>query len=168
MLYTSRIRKTLVFLDREYNKHVTSYERERPMMYSKLGVMELSGWIEEGFDEIARNFVRKRLRTVQARDILEKKISNTHGLTYKAHSRELLAVALGTIRLLEIEKELERNGSLLLLRSELGTLNKQRQSAAHTYTRGTTLTFDSPSVTINRFYKVMPILQMLWDMGRPV
>ena len=166
MLNTNRIQKTLSFLEREYNKHISSYERERPMMYSKLGVLELCGWIEEGFDEIARNFVRRKLRTSRAPDILEKKIRHTHGFTYKAHSRELLAVALGTVRLLEIEKILDRDGSLSLLKSELGNLNNQRKSAAHTFIQGATSTFDSPSVTINRFHKVKPIFQKLWDMGR--
>ena len=165
MLYTSQIRKTLAFIDREYNKHVTSYERERPIMYSKLGILELSGWIEEGFDEIARNCVRRRLKTTQARDILENKIDRTYGFTYKKHSRELLSIAFGTIKLLEIEKSLERDGSLSLLTSELEVLNRQRQKAAHTFTKGTTLSFDAPSVTIARFKKINPVLQKLWDIA---
>jgi len=51
------------------------------------------------------------------------------------------------------------------LKSELGTLNRQRRSAAHTFTKGTTSTFDSPSVTLARFFRVEPVLQKLWQMG---
>ena len=165
MLYTRRIRSTLIFLDREYSRHISSYDQERPVIFSKLSVLELSGWIEEGFDEIARNCVRRKRRTYKSRDVLENKIKATHGFTYSDHARELLAVALGTVRLLEVEKELEGDGSLTKLRAELGMLNKQRQSAAHTFTKGTTRMFDSPSITLGRFSRVEPILQRLWDMG---
>ena len=165
MLYTRRIRHTLVFLDREYNRHLLSYDEERPVVFSKLSVLELSGWIEEGFDEIARNCVRRKRRTYKSRDVLENKIKATHGFAYSKHARELLAVALGTVRLLEVEKALEKDGSLTQLKAELGMLNKQRQSAAHTFTKGTTRMFDSPSVTLARFSRIEPILQRLWRMG---
>lgn len=165
MLHTRRIKRTLVFLDREYNRHISSYEQERPVIFSKLSVLELSGWVEEGFDEIARNCVRRKRRTYRSRDVLEDKIKATYGFTYLPQARELLAVAIGTVRLLEFEKALERDGSLTLLKSELGTLNRQRRSAAHTFTKGTTSTFDSPSVTLARFFRVEPVLQKLWQMG---
>ena len=165
MLHTRRIKRTLIFLDGEYNKHISSYEQERPVIFSKLSVLELSGWVEEGFDEIARNCVRRKRRTYRSRDVLEDKIKATYGFTYSPQARELLAVAIGTIRLLEFEKALERDGSLTLLKSELGTLNKQRRSAAHTFTKGMTSTFDSPSITLARFFRVEPVLQRLWQMG---
>ena len=168
MLHTSHILKTLKFLDREFNKHITSFERERPIMFSKLGVLELSGWVEEGFDEIARSCVRSKLKTGKLPAVLERKIDKTYGFTYKENSRELLAVAFGTIKLLEVERDLNRDGSLLILRSELGALNKQRNAAAHTFTRGMTLQFDAPSVTIDRFHKVRPVLQRLWDTAHSV
>ncbi len=165
MLHTRRIKRTLAFLDREYNRHVASYDQERPVIFSKLSVLELSGWIEEGFDEIARNCVRRKKRTYKSRDVLENKIKATHGFTYSDHARELLAVALGTVRLLEVEKELEKDGSLTRLKAELGILNKKRKSAAHTFTKGTTRLFDSPSVTLAQFSRIQPILQRLWELG---
>ena len=165
MLHTRRIKNTLIFLDREYNRHIASYDQERPVIISKLSVLELSGWIEEGFDEIARNCVRRKRGTYKSRDVLEDKIKMTYGFTYSRHSRELLAVALGTVRLLEVEKRLDKDGSLTLLKSELLTLNDQRRSAAHTFTKGTTRLFDSPSVTLSRFLRVEPILRRLWKLG---
>ena len=165
MLSTRHISTTLSFCDREYNKYLTSRESERLIMYSKLGVLELSGWIEEAFDEIARNFVRKQLKPNETCDILEENIDTTYGFTYKTNYRKLLVVAVGAARLLEIEKRLDQNGSLLRLRSELGILNKQRNSAAHTFIKGTTSSFDAPSVTINRFLRIEPILQRLWNMA---
>lgn len=164
MLNTKRIERTLRFLDREYNRQISSGDRERPTIYSKLGVLELSGWVEESFDEIARNGVRQRLRTTRSRDVLERKITGTHGFTYKRHSRELLAVALGSIALLKIEKTLARDGSLEKLKSELGNLNSQRKTAAHTFVKGTTKSFDAPSVTLARYYRIKPVLLRLWKM----
>ena len=162
MLYSGRIRRTLNFLDREYNRHIASHDPERPVIYSELGILELSGWIEEGFDEIARNCVRRRKKTHRSRDILEAKIKNTQGFTYNNHVRELLAVALGTIELLEVEKKLDRDGSLSLLKSELGSLNQQRRAAAHTFTKGTTPRFDAPSITLARFLRLESVLRELW------
>ena len=100
--------------------------------------------------------------------MLELKIARTHGFTYKEHSRELLSVALGSIKLLRIEKELNQDGSLSELKSELGTLNVQRKAAAHTYVKGTTQRFDAPSVTLARFYRIKPILQELWTLARSI
>lgn len=168
MLHTHSINRTLEFLDREYRRHIVSSEARVPLIFSKLGVIELGGWVEESFDEIARQCVRRRLRTSRSRDVLEEKIRKTHGFKYEKHSREMLAVAMGAVRLLRIENQLDRDGSLALLKSELNSLYRQRNQAAHTYTRGTTVVFDSPSVTIERFRRMEPILRRLWEAGSEI
>ncbi len=166
MIHTGRIERTLIFLDREYGKNLSSYDKERPIIISKLALLEYCGGIEESFDEIARNCVRKKLKTSESRRLLEKKIQDTHGFTYKNCLQPLLAYSLGTIKLLDIEKKLKRNGNLIKLSTELGNLNSMRREAAHTYTTGRTSTFPSPSVVISSFRTTEPIIREIWQLVR--
>lgn len=166
MIHSGRILKTLSFLDREYNRHLTSADPERSVLYAKMAVLEYCGWLEEAFDEIARNCVRKKLRTKVSRNVLERRIRETHGFIYKQNIQPLLAFGVGTIRLIEIEKKLNRNGSLDKLKSELGSLNEMRKEAAHTFTSGRTSRFQAPSLVIANFKQTEPIVKRLWTLVR--
>ena len=163
MLHSKRIRKSLKIIDREFDKSMSNNDRQWPIMYSKLAILELCGWIEEGFDEIARNSVRRKLRTKVSRSLLENKIKRTHGFDYDQHAQQLLGIALGTVKLSELEKKLEKNGHLTVLRAQLNALKTQRNLVAHKYVRGTTLELEAPSVTLNRFENIYPILQDYWE-----
>ena len=164
MIYSRRIHRTLMFLDREYQKHISSFDQERPIMFAKLAIFEYCGWIEASMDEIAINCVRKRLRTSKSRSLLNIKINATHGFVYKEKARPLLAHAIGTERLLIVEKELSENGRLQTLTSNLATMNTARREAAHTFTNGITSRFDAPSITIQNFNQTEPILRQLWSL----
>ena len=162
MIYTSRIRDSLHFLEQQYSLHVGSKQRERPIMFAKLAVLEYCGWLEESFDDIARNCVRSKLRTKKSRDILEARIKRTNGFVYDTHIRPLIGFALGTVRLLRLEKELTRNGSLDVLKTNLESMNHLRNRAAHTFTKGTTSSYDAPSAIIRNFDQTSPILLQMW------
>jgi len=126
------------------------------------GLPEYCGWLELCFDEVARNCVRKKLRTISSRQFLEKKIKSTHGFTYKEKVRPLLAYGLGSIQLNEVEKRMMKDGSLEKLSTNLGNLNKMRGEAAHTFTADSTTNFPAPSLTIANFEQTEPIVQKLW------
>ncbi len=170
MLPVGRIHKTLKFIDEEYNKNLAHADRNRPIMYSKLGVLELCGWIEEGFDEIAINCVRSNLRSRESRSHLEYRISRTYGLSYEKLFTELLGFALGAVNFRRVEREFARSGNCQLLKDQLVELKRLRNDFAHTYTniyrRGVTATFEAPSRTIKRFEIINPILQDLWKIVR--
>lgn len=110
MIHTKRIETTLHYLDSAYQSAMSCPDVHRPVIYAKLAILEYCGWIEESFDEIARNCVRSKLRTRNQRRILEDKINGTHGFSYNNNARSLLAHALGTIKLTEIESLLEKMG----------------------------------------------------------
>ena len=139
---------------------------------SKLGILELCGWIEEAFDEIAINCVRSKLRTESDRSTLTFKIEHTYGFSYEKLFTNLLGFALGTVNLRKVERKFAKNGNLRLLKAELGQLKNQRNKAAHTYTKnfptGTTPTFYSPSITIAHFKTLKPILEDLWHIVQKV
>lgn len=162
MITSRRIERTLTFLDNAYNSNLVNKDQEIPILYAKMAILEYSGWLELSFDEIARNCVRRKLRTVAAREILEQRIKKTHGFTYNNNVRPLLAIALGTIKLQNIERKMNKNGDLDALRTNLGNINLMRNEAAHTFTSGRTSRFDAPSAIIADFKRTEPILQKYW------
>lgn len=163
MITTKRIERTLNFLEAEYNKNMLHRDQEIPILYAKMAILEYCGWLELTFDEIARNCVRRKLRTYSDRKVLEDKISRTHGFTYKENVRPLLAYGLGAIKLKRVESKLNKKGELDTLKSNLTTMNKKRNEAAHTYTSRRTLRFDAPSIIVTNFRKTEPVLRKLWQ-----
>lgn len=164
MIHSRRIRTTLDFLDGEYNAHLLHRDTEIPVLYAKMAILEYCGWLELTFDEIARNCVRRKLRTVASRKILETQIDRTHGFTYQHNVVPLLAYGLGTVKLLQVERKLEATGELQALKSHLGAINQSRREAAHTFTSGRTSRFDAPSKTIVSLNTIEPTLQKLWKL----
>ncbi len=166
MITSQRIERTLKFLDAEYNSSLLRSDQEVPVLFAKMAILEYCGWLELTFDEITRNCVRGKLRTISARKLLEDKITATHGFTYRDNFRPLLAYGLGVIKLKKVESRLNRNGDLATLKSNLGSLNKMRREAAHTYTSGRTSRFDAPSTIIANFGSTKPVLVKLWSFVR--
>lgn len=165
MIHSGRIQKTLKFLEGEYQKSLTHSDEIRSVLFAKLALIEYCGWIEGAFDDIARNCVRSRLRSFASRRILEDKIKRTHGFTYNENTRPMLAVALGTIRLLEVERQLARHGRLEMLKSELSNLNQLRREAAHNFTSATH-SYSTPSYFLDNHRRLEPVLQDLRNMVR--
>lgn len=167
MIQSGRVRKTLKYLDEQYQGNLTDPDVHKPVLYAKMAVLEYCGWLEASFDDIARNCVRKTLRTKALREVLEDKISNTYGFTYKANVRPMLAYGLGVIKLRSFEIELDRDGTLQRLKSELGSMNTLRREAAHTFTNGATSTYPSPNIIIGRLNTAEPILRRMWAKVSP-
>ena len=164
MIYYGQIRKTLNFLDSQYNISSSSAVQVRPMMFSKLAVIEYCGWLEETFDEIARNGARGKLKTKPCRQGFEKQITATVGFVYQKSGRRLICSAIGIAKLLEVEKEMKKNGDLERLQSYLGQMNGYRKRAAHTSTRGVTAQYLAPSAVIENFNQTKPILLKMWSL----
>ena len=110
--------------------------------------------------------MRRNLRTIASRKIVEEKIKSTHGFTYDGHLQPLLCHTLGALRVLAIERELERDGSLSRLKGNLGLVKNARREAAHTFTSGTTSRFQAPSITRRQFEQTEPIVLRLWELVR--
>lgn len=162
MIATSRIEKTLKFLEREYQSNLSSSDAERPVLFAKMAVLEYCGWLEESFDDIARNCLRGRLRSAADCKPMDDKIRFTHGFKYKEHLHPMLVFGLGLVRVVKIEKQLESDGSLSALKSNLGTLNEMRKEAAHTHTTGRTQRFQAPSSIIANYNQTRPVVLRLW------
>ncbi len=165
MIRYARTRKLLQKLDSCFNDSQAS-DPTLSIVYSKAAILEVCGWLEEAFDEIAHNCVRKRLRTLERRKFLNDKIKATYGFEYNTKARPLITHAIGVVKLLEIEKNLENDASLTVLKTTCSNLNKLRQDAAHTTIYGRKMTYPAPSVAIQEFEKCLPIVNRLWVLVR--
>lgn len=131
-----------------------STETRTQQFYSKLALLELCGWIEESMDDVVRTCANRKLKTSGNLEFVEKQIiRGTHGFEYKRHFRTMLIQLIGLVNLERLEKSLDIikfHG----LASTLDTLKTCRDAQAHTHLKGTMITLDHPSVTIDRFKKV--------------
>jgi len=150
MIVYSYIENNLQFLDRNYKSAPTA----RDASYcSKMAILELCGWMETSMDDTILRASVRLLRNSQNRKFIEDKVKYNYGFEYKRHYKAMIVSLIGISGYEKIENRL--NAAIVLnFKSELAVLKKRRNSLAHTYTRGVTIHYDAPSVTIARFQHV--------------
>ncbi len=156
------IEKLLNELDNFYNQPYCS--NEHAQLYSKIALLELCGWLEVTLDEIVKNYaldtaVPKLTKPKNVEYLKENVIRKTSGFKYDRNFRPMLIHTIGIIGVEKLEKECEAD--LQNLKSVLGTIEKERDVAAHTSIAGVTSTYDSPSVIKNKLNQLCPILEKI-------
>ena len=143
--------RNLEFIDSRYRASKTKME---PLYYSKLAVLELSGWIEITIDDLALRAVRKKVRDPAAQNQFKNlAVKPVYGFRYAIHFRRILCSAVGEIVVASVERKMdERKRSEL--EAELDSLMTSRNNLAHTYVKGVTQQIDAPSQTIQRFKRI--------------
>jgi hypothetical protein len=125
-----------------------------PLYFAKLALLELCGWIELSMDDIIRMHAkRRRLGKDHTRYLEDSVISRTHGFDYDRHFRSMLVRLLGVIDLQQLEKTVDPVLSAKL-RANLRSLTTSRNTLAHSYVKGTTMSIDAPSLTLARFSEI--------------
>ena len=156
MVAKTYIESTLNELDNLYNQATS---QKKVIYYSKLATIELCGWIEETLDNIVMMHANRHLKENKNKKYIRNDvIQKNYGFHYENNVRPMLLKLIGIIELEKIEKKLEKTGQLSVLSSQLGTLVKTRNSAAHTHLKGVTRTFNAPSVTLGYFRSIFPII----------
>lgn len=151
MIAKSYILNNLKTLEKLYDKTTSTQEG---LLYSKMAILELCGWIEETMDDILRRCSKRNLKKSPNKDYVEEKIiTTTHGFEYKGHFRKMLMQVLGIITVEKLESKLDPS-KFHIMKSTLGTLRFYRDSEAHTHIKGVTKKIDAPSVTKFRFWEV--------------
>jgi len=93
MISNLTILKNFVRINRLYS---TSNSPIETLLYAKIGIIELCGWIEETMDAIVLDVSQRSLRTQAHRVYIERQIiKNTHGFEYEAHFQKCLWELLG-------------------------------------------------------------------------
>lgn len=126
----SSIEETLRELDEWYNE-VTGTGSERPQLLSKLAKLEFCGWLETHLDGLL-----DRIGQQCGLDIAwvqENVTRPNYGFSYSEHLRPMIVKLIGEVGIKTFEMSLEQTqpGALDRLRSELGSLWKERGPLAH-------------------------------------
>lgn len=150
MVNKSSIFSNLELIEKLYN---TSSSTEA-LLYSKLAIIELCGWIEESMDDIVKEYANIKLNNIDNINFLDDEIiGKNYGFEYDKHFRKMLMQVIGIVGLETLEKNVNKN-KLQRMKSSLGTLKGPRNTESHTYIKGTTRTIDAPSVTKRKLMDV--------------
>ncbi len=159
MIAKSYIKSTLEELEELYN---SASSQKKAIYFSKLAVLELCGWIEEIFDDIIIRHGNRNLKLLDNKLYTQEKIVNpNYGFDYKKNIRPMFISLIGLIQMEKLEKELEKTGKILLLKTYLGSLKVIRNKAAHTHLKGVTRTYNAPSQTLGDFQRICTILEII-------
>lgn len=152
------ISSTLTQLDGVYSG---TTDANLQLLYSKLAVLELSGWIEVSFDTLCQDYVsRKIVYPSNQRKIMEL-VKKHYGYSYDTNVYPMMCSVLG-INNWENILDSFPPAPLNQLISILGLYKGLRDPAAHTNTvTGVTPTFRAPSSVLVDFAQIKPGFQYL-------
>jgi len=158
MIVKNYIESTIDDLEKMYNN---SRSQKKSIYYSKLALMELCGWVEGSMDDIVEKYCNRKLRNESYKTYVRKEIIKPNfGFQYNNNFRPMLMKAIGIVAIEKLEKKLENSGGkITILKSKLGNLKSPRNDAAHTFIKGTTSMFDTPSIIKREFNILYPILK---------
>jgi hypothetical protein len=145
------LRKQLEKLDGLYNVSIS--DPELPKYYSRLAVLELSGWIEEEIDDLVRYCPQKALIVSGSDfDFVNSVINKNSGFDYKENLRKMMKQTVGVITLNRIEAKLDPVLKLSL-ESALTILRSERNDHAHKPISSANK-FTAPSICLSRLEDV--------------
>jgi hypothetical protein len=157
MIAKSYIKSTLIELDKLYNN---ASSQKKAIYFSKLAVIELCGWIEETLDDVIIKHGNRNLKTsINKTFCKEDIVIPNYGFQYNKNIRPMLLKLLGLIQLEVFEQELEKTAQITLLKSNLGSLKRIRNEAAHTHLKGVTRRYNAPSRTLGDFNRISELLE---------
>jgi len=156
------IEKLLNELDGFYNQPHCS--NEHAQLYSKIALLELCGWLEVTLDEIVKDYaldttIPKLTKPKNVEYLEENIIRKTSGFKYDRNFRPMLIHTIGIIGVEKLEEKCDVD--LQKLKSVLGTIERERDVAAHTSIAGVASTYDSPSVIKNKLDQLYLILEKI-------
>ena len=91
-----------------------------PIYFSKLGVLELTGWVEESFDMIARRAAKGRVKHNRFSKLVENAIQMNWGFSYEKNFLVMMAKIIGLPECEQLERYLDSDGSLSRLQESWG------------------------------------------------
>lgn len=125
-----------------------------PILLSKTALIEFSGWIEQSMDQILYDYLNSHLYETDIIEYIKGQIKKNHGFRYKDNILRILSTTIGGYNLENVLDKID----VSLFESILNEYSKKRNNAAHTHTAGTTTTYDTPSVILNAFKRIKPII----------
>lgn len=159
----SDILTVLKLLDREYRKASEGKKRKDGrmlMVYSKMAVVALGGWIEDGM--ISLKQISANGLSANKRKKLEESTRYIFGFGYDKHISAVMMYAFGVHGLEYIEAQVGES-DVIRLSSSLGKLAKWRNDAAHSHTKTVPC---NPEMIIKEFEIIFPIVKKMEEGAR--
>jgi hypothetical protein len=148
MIARSYITGNLQAINRSYQQ--ASSQRDS-LLFSKLAILELCGWIEESMDDVVLRCAMRHLKLLGNRTYCKKEfVQRTYGFEYHRNFRFMLVRLIGLVNVEYIEARVNQ-AKRDAMTAALASLTTQRNLEAHTHVRGTTRRINAPSVTIAQF-----------------
>lgn len=152
------IQNTLARLDTEY---ISSTDVQMQILFSKLAVLELCGWIETSIDYTLFEYVDSHLVDNNCKTGINKIMKKNYGFHYDNNLFSLFCSVLGVNNLENILDKISP-ADFHNLKNITDIYTKERNKAAHTDTpAGTTRTYKTPSVVLHDFNLIKPSIQTL-------
>lgn len=151
------IENTLQRLDTEFNASIT--DPDMPVLFSKLAVIELSGWLEDSVDDILYEYIGQHLVDTDVINPVKEIIRKNYGFKYDSNILKICLSVLGANNwenIVDKLKPIEYQN----LKNITGSLSISRNMAAHT-SAVATRTFNAPSATLADFRKLKPAIQII-------
>ncbi|OFO73635.1 hypothetical protein HMPREF2983_00385 [Prevotella sp. HMSC077E09] len=146
------IENTLNYLDSTYLASMS--DPLLPILLSKTALIEFSGWIEQSMDQILYDYLDSHICETYIIKYIKDQIKKNYGFKYENNILRILSITIGAYNLENVLNKININ----LLKTLLDKYSNKRNNAAHTHTLGTTTTYDAPSVILNDFKCVKPII----------
>lgn len=157
------IENTLKLLDREYNnaQNSSQVDSQMPVLFSKLAILELCGWIEVSVDNVLFEYVNNTVVKEENKKIIRERIAVNYGFKFKTNLQPLFCSVFGIKNYEDIIGALS-DQELANMQTTLGNLAKLRDIAAHNNTEvGITPTYNAPSQTITDYKKIKPAFEII-------
>ena len=141
------IENTLNYLDSTYLASMS--DPLLPILLSKTALIEFSGWIEQSMDQILYDYLDSHICETYIIKYIKDQIKKNYGFKYENNILRILSITIGAYNLENVFDKININ----LLKTLLDKYSNKRNNAAHTHT-----TYDAPSVILNDFKCVKPII----------
>ncbi len=104
-------------------------------------------------DQILEEYLDSHICDINVIKYIKKQIKKNYGFKYE-NVLKILSMAIGAYNLENILDKININ----LFQTLLDQYSEKRNNAAHTHIVGTTTTYDTPSVILNDFKSIKPII----------
>lgn len=158
MISKGPIQRELGCLSRLYSSAQGRDAIETRVYCSKLGVLELSGWIEAAFDEIAIQVFDGKFLDHRSLKIAKEAVKTTYGFHYEDNFMKMMSRIVGAKNMDVLNRQLDVDGSLSVLEGQISALNDQRKKAAHVHLDVFRGPYDEPKISLSRLKVVYPII----------
>lgn len=131
MISVTYIQRNIAHLDTKYRSAASPLSS---LLYSKLAVIELGGWIETSMDDLIYRAGKKLKHPVNVKELKDSIVGKTWGFDYKSNFRRMMIQVVGLIAVEKIEKIVDAGRQAAMV-ATLGILKTARNDVAHTYVK---------------------------------